>query len=1047
MSKMTEEQKKTLLKKLNKNGKLLNQYKSPPKSEKISSKINIINKNNINIISPGKNLNFLENNNNNNNYIPNSEDKDNKLFKGFLQKLNKIGEFGFNEKNTYMFPLSSKDINDITDNNNIYENNSINEKNNENNNPKEIKNLSMNMSANNILDIKNINLTSGNISPKKSNPLFNNNDQYDSKYSFKINKIKDDYINFLQKEFEDNTKKSAKLDSNNKELLKKCDDLLHDNKLLSTTLNDRTEKLNKIIQENLTVKSQLDKTLLINEKNEQKINFYEEQFRLYKASNENYQKVIQELKEQIEQLNNNLTEMQKANEDNLNEVEENYKNNLKLELEKNKKEIEDYYFNQSREENINIEQRFQEMGLHIKNIEEKNQELNNELIKKESINEILMKENEKLTGENSLYKSQVEQCNHQINELNNIIKHKDNIINNLKSENLNNEKLLNKNNSYSIIKLNETNEFFNENISKLISDNEENKIKIELLNDKIKNIDQIEKKYTEIINNNRALALKMNSPNTSPNNSNIKLNYKNYNLINNTNFRSFVSPKKLQLDEINANLNSPKKNNDIKKENKVIIGDNNRNRNINRFNNMIIISNNQVKSRKNNNYNSPPKVGVDREIKVVKRTTNINNEQTKEIILNKKIEKSPQPIIARYNYNNNIINNNNEENKKTHGEEIKTEKDEIKEAIRDINRKKNFTHKPKNINIYSPNNDLDQEKSSPKISIIHAENDEEIINEEYYLYGIDRDDLLHVFDINQRKWLNLKKITEYNDLSNTFKKDYQYEGTILYNTLSGLYILTGEKTDVLYFYNSLNNTISKICKFNTGHDNGSLFLDTNSNCLYVFGGKKIKSCEYYSFPEKKIYKLPDLNIDRANASYIVSNNKIFAFFGFCYNKNTYSNSIEYLDYNKKDKWIELNNINFLKNNITFDIESVSTMYYLNNPNLILIYCGIQGDDEDFVTEYYLLYDSINNTIDKINKWNLQLYKYGNKNWKNYTLKNSDQKGFHFAKNSRFLLLPKNNKYEGYDSNDNIEVLIDYKNNVHFVIQEKQKIDVYRNELL
>ena len=151
--------------------------------------------------------------------------------------------------------------------------------------------------------------------------------------------------------------------------------------------------------------------------------------------------------------------------------------------------------------------------------------------------------------------------------------------------------------------------------------------------------------------------------------------------------------------------------------------------------------------------------------------------------------------------------------------------------------------------------------------------------------------------------------------------------------------------------------------------------------------------------------MPDLNIDRANASYIVSNNKIFAFFGFCYNKNTYSNSIEYLDYNKKDKWIELNNINFLKNNITFDIESVSTMYYLNNPNLILIYCGIQGDDEDFVTEYYLLYDSVNNTMDKINKWNLQLYKYGNKKWKNYTLKNSDQKGFHFAKNSRFLLLP------------------------------------------
>ena len=206
------------------------------------------------------------------------------------------------------------------------------------------------------------------------------------------------------------------------------------------------------------------------------------------------------------------------------------------------------------------------MALHIKNIEEKNEELNDELIKKENMNEMLMKENEKLTGENNLYKNQVEQCNHQINELNNIIKHKDNIINNLKSENLSNEKLLNKSSSYSIIKLNETNEFFNENISKLISDNEENKIKIELLNDKIKNIDQIEKKYTEIINNNRALAFQINSNNTSPNNSNIKLNYKNYNLINNTNFRSFVSPKKLQLDEANINLRSPKKNINEKKE-------------------------------------------------------------------------------------------------------------------------------------------------------------------------------------------------------------------------------------------------------------------------------------------------------------------------------------------------------------------------------------------------------------------------------------------------------------------------------------------------
>jgi hypothetical protein len=51
-----------------------------------------------------------------------------------------------------------------------------------------------------------------------------------------------------------------------------------------------------------------------------------------------------------------------------------------------------------------------------------------------------------------------------------------------------------------------------------------------------------------------------------------------------------------------------------------------------------------------------------------------------------------------------------------------------------------------------------------------------------------------------------------------------------------------------------------------------------SNCLYVFGGKKITSCEYYSLIDNKVYKLPDLIYDRANASFFVSNNKIFGFF-------------------------------------------------------------------------------------------------------------------------------------------------------------------------
>jgi hypothetical protein len=264
--------------------------------------------------------------------------------------------------------------------------------------------------------------------------------------------------------------------------------------------------------------------------------------------------------------------------------------------------------------------------------------------------------------------------------------------------------------------------------------------------------------------------------------------------------------------------------------------------------------------------------------------------------------------------------------------------------------------------------------------------------------------------------------------------------------LEGVYILTGEKTDILYYYNSKTSSITKICKFNDCHDNGSIMYDQSSKCLYVFGGKNITSCEYYSLYEKKVYKLPNLNSDRANSSFIISNNKIYGFFGFSYKNETYVKTIEYIDYNKKDKWIELSNIKFMKKDIAFDVESVATMYYKQDKNKILIYSGIQGEDEEFVTDYYLIYDVKNNSIDKINKWNVNQYKYLGNIWKNYTLKKSDPKGFHFAKNSSFLLLPKDFVSEGFNVNDTIDILIDYKNNVHYILQEKEKIDIYRGNI-
>jgi len=577
----------------------------------------------------------------------------------------------------------------------------------------------------------NTNINNSYITNNNNNTILNNNltynsEPYDSKYSFKINKIKDDYIDFLQKEFEDHTKNNAKLDLNNKELLKKCDDLVRDNRLLNNTLNERTNKLNKIIQENLCVKSELDKAVLENQKNEQKILFYEEQFNLYKVNNENYQKIIKELKDQNDQLNISLTQMERANEENQKISEQ----KLQEEIENTRKNIEQLYSNKTKDDNEKIAKKTQVIAEQIKLLQEKNEELTNELNNKEHMFELVCKENEKLTNENNLYRNQIDQYSHQINELNTIIKHKDNIINNLKSENLNNDKFLNKSSSYSMMKF-DGGEYINENISKLITDNEENKMRIELLNDKIRSIDEIEKKYNELMNGKRTynltekLALHMGANNASPRNITTHFNYNGMNEIRNStyqsnlsknkNYKNMMSPTKLQnqLGEIADILNSPDllikydKNDDYKYFNK----DNHLSSNTNvstktKSNNVFIsstnVSNKRIEERQKRlnesiNKNIEHKNNVDREIKVRSKPvkvseTNINAKRVE-------INQGSTPIKARY-YQKKEEQDINLEEKKDYRKELEPEKDEVKESLREMNRKKNYTHKPK-INNYS----------------------------------------------------------------------------------------------------------------------------------------------------------------------------------------------------------------------------------------------------------------------------------------------------------------------------------------------------------
>ena len=191
--------------------------------------------------------------------------------------------------------------------------------------------------------------------------------------------------------------------------------------------------------------------------------------------------------------------------------------------------------------------------------------------------------------------------------------------------------------------------------------------------------------------------------------------------------------------------------------------------------------------------------------------------------------------------------------------------------------------------------------------------------------------------------------------------------------------------------------------------------------------------------------MPDLIIDRANGAFIICNNKIYGFFGFTYKNNKFCGNIECIDYKKLDKWTEVQDINILNDKINFEVESVSTINYKENKDKILIYAGIQGENEDYVTDYYYLYDTKENSIDLVEKWENRVLRFTGSRWRNSNLTKKDPSGFHFAKNSNFLRLPKSVSIEGYE--DDLYLLMDYKNNVHFINQDQKSIDIYKGDVL
>ena len=168
-----------------------------------------------------------------------------------------------------------------------------------------------------------------------------------------------------------------------------------------------------------------------------------------------------------------------------------------------------------------------------------------------------------------------------------------------------------------------------------------------------------------------------------------------------------------------------------------------------------------------------------------------------------------------------------------------------------------------------------------------------------YLYTITPKGKLLSFNITHKKFALIDStiIDGWTSFIPNYLKNIQ--GSLLLNTLEGLFIITGNNYSDLYFYSQEKCLIAKITTFNHCHKYGGLLLSPSpDNNLFVIGGDcPNNEVEVLSFEDDQNKSMPNLLTRRINASYTFINYKLYAIFG------EDNNTIEVLNIKKtKNNW-------------------------------------------------------------------------------------------------------------------------------------------------
>ena len=297
------------------------------------------------------------------------------------------------------------------------------------------------------------------------------------------------------------------------------------------------------------------------------------------------------------------------------------------------------------------------------------------------------------------------------------------------------------------------------------------------------------------------------------------------------------------------------------------------------------------------------------------------------------------------------------------------------------------------------------------------------------------------FNIIKIKFSNLSfQISNDSTFNSVYNSTFNHLNDIFISISNGFFLITGEKTNYVFYYNEDTNTVYDLIKLNHFHAKGSLLI-LNDNDLLCISGINSTSVELYSINNQNLKDLPNMNFSHSESSFLIFNKRvIFSFFGFDYTNNRYISEIEYLEYksNKYKNWgiIQLNDfiLNLRGQSIFFrnknNISDEKIEYFIvggyneleNNNGLILIdIIEIEGNNGE-------------------SKYEIKFKKFNENKETNRNKIIDGNKSHRFVFNGGFYQFLDENKNSFYSYNS------DEKFNIHIIDNSTLKHTVYKNKL-